>query len=51
MSIEAESSCRIVDCDETLPLLNGKRLIRRDIQANHLALSVEGIEVDVGDDA
>lgn len=50
MSIQAKSTCWIVDRNEPLPLLNGERLIRRYVQADHFALGVKGIEVDVSDD-
>lgn len=36
---------------EVLPLLHGERLVLWHAQAHHLALRVERIEVDVGDDA
>ena len=49
--IESKGTSRVVDGDETLPLLNSEWFVWRDTQADHLTLGVEGIEIDVGDDA
>lgn len=51
MSRQSIRSRRIIDSDESLPLLDCERLIAGDVQAHHFALRVKGIEVDVRDDA
>ena len=40
---------RVVDRNETLPLLHSEWLILRNAESDHLALSVESVQVDVGD--
>lgn len=47
MSVESEASRRVVNGDETLPLLDRKWFGRVDAQADRLTLGVEGVEVDV----
>ena len=42
---------RVVDGDEALPLLDGEWFGGIDAEPHALALGVEGVEVDVGDDA
>lgn len=34
-----------------VPLLNGKGLVLREAEATHLALRIEGIQIDMGNDA
>ena len=47
---ETEGAGWVVDGDEALPLLDGEGNGGIDAQAHRLALGVEGVEVDVGDD-
>lgn len=51
VSAETVGSRGVVDGDEALPLLYGERLVGGDLEAYHFALRVEGVEVNVRDDA
>lgn len=43
-------ACRVVHSNKALPLLNSKWLVIGNIKSSHLALGVEGVKIDVGDD-
>lgn len=42
---------RIVHSDQTLPLLNRKWLVVRNIKPAHLTLGVEGVKINMGDNS
>ena len=47
MSIQTVLTCRVVDGNQALPLLDCERFGGVDAEADGLTLRVEGIEVDV----
>jgi len=49
MPIQAICSSRIVDRDQTLPLLYGERFAGVKAQAYGLALRIEGVKINVSD--
>lgn len=51
MSVQTICARRVVDCYETLPLLDCEGFGRIDAQADGFALCVESIEVDMRDDS